>query len=127
MKINTYPTHHHPPPPFAFPPQIQQCYDQQRGSQERDAQIRREIEALEQGNAQLAEDVARLQAAAAEAARRKVTLDHDERELIEEEVKLERQNDQMRLSRARFAAAQDKFNRGAATKGSPRRARDSAF
>ena len=104
-----------------------QIQEEVRANQDQDAHLRRERESLEAQNAALAEDIHRFQAQAAEAAQRKSTLGADERELIEEEVKMERQNDQMRLSRARFSAAQEKFNRGAAGKGSPRRARDASF
>ena len=104
--------------------QIQQAYDQINQNQNREQQIAREIEAIESANRGLEEDIARCQQQAIEASNKKIVLDAEERELIEEEVKMERQHDQMRLSKARFQEASDRFNRGAAAKGSPRRARD---
>eukprot|EP01060_Flectonema_neradi_P014421 TRINITY_DN21106_c0_g1_i1.p1 TRINITY_DN21106_c0_g1~~TRINITY_DN21106_c0_g1_i1.p1 ORF type:complete len:384 (+),score=84.37 TRINITY_DN21106_c0_g1_i1:65-1153(+) len=104
--------------------QIQQAYDQVNQNQSREQQILREIEAIEAANRGLEEDISRCQQRVIEASNKKIVLDPEERELIEEEVKMERQHDQMRLSKARFQEASERFNRGAAAKGSPRRARD---
>eukprot|EP01063_Lacrimia_lanifica_P026387 TRINITY_DN3549_c0_g1_i1.p1 TRINITY_DN3549_c0_g1~~TRINITY_DN3549_c0_g1_i1.p1 ORF type:complete len:364 (+),score=161.09 TRINITY_DN3549_c0_g1_i1:60-1151(+) len=112
------------PEEAAIQGQIQQLQNHMAENQAREQQNLKEIDSLEASTAALQQDLQRLQAQAAEAAKRKVTLDADERELIEEEVKMERQHDQLRLSKARFEEAQAKFNRGSQAKGSPRRAHD---
>eukprot|EP01059_Diplonema_ambulator_P000775 TRINITY_DN10625_c0_g1_i3.p1 TRINITY_DN10625_c0_g1~~TRINITY_DN10625_c0_g1_i3.p1 ORF type:complete len:369 (+),score=125.93 TRINITY_DN10625_c0_g1_i3:45-1109(+) len=104
--------------------QIQQSHERASQCQARDAQLKREIQDLEAANRGLEDEISRLQARVTEAAKKKQVLDPDERELIEEEIRLERQHDQMRISKARFQEASERFNRGAAAKGSPRRARE---
>lgn len=112
------------PEEAAIRKELQNAQNQIAANQAREAQIRRELDALEGQNRGLRDDVARGNAAANEAANRRSVLDPQERELIEEEIKLERQRDQMRMSQARFAEASARFNRGEQQKGSPRRARE---
>jgi len=112
------------PEEAAMRQQVTQAYNQIAQNQAREQQIRRELDGLERQNRELHEAVAQGQQKAQEVASRKQQLDPHERELIEEEVKLERQKDQMRMSQARFQEASERFNRNHAAKGSPRRARE---
>eukprot|EP01065_Artemidia_motanka_P028461 TRINITY_DN33834_c0_g1_i1.p1 TRINITY_DN33834_c0_g1~~TRINITY_DN33834_c0_g1_i1.p1 ORF type:complete len:360 (+),score=148.52 TRINITY_DN33834_c0_g1_i1:67-1146(+) len=97
---------------------------QMRGNAQRKEQLLRELAALEAADAGLAQQRQQARETAADAARRRVQLSQEERDLIEEEIKMERQRDHMRAQESRFRQVSDKFNRDAATKGSPRRARE---
>ncbi|KAJ9458589.1 calmodulin-like protein containing EF hand domain [Diplonema papillatum] len=106
--------------------QIQRAQDQLAANHARIAQLQRESDQNAATNHGLRSQVGTMQQQAAAAAQKRQEITPDEKELLEEEIKMERQKDQMRMQQARFQEASTKFNRGAASKGSPRRARDVA-
>eukprot|EP01064_Diplonema_japonicum_P020065 TRINITY_DN2909_c1_g1_i1.p1 TRINITY_DN2909_c1_g1~~TRINITY_DN2909_c1_g1_i1.p1 ORF type:complete len:336 (+),score=78.95 TRINITY_DN2909_c1_g1_i1:46-1053(+) len=107
--------------------QMQQVHDKMQANTARIAQLQRDSNqnSVEAGGLQ--KKIAELQEQQARAAEARKDTAPEERELIEEEIKMERQRDQMRIQQTRLHEASDKFNRNAASKGSPRRAREVGY
>ena len=99
--------------------QIQRAHDQIASNKSRIEMLQRELEQNAAASSGLQGQVSALQGQLAEAGQKRQQLTVDERELLEEEIKMERQRDQMRMQQARFHEVTEKFNRGAASKVCP--------
>eukprot|EP01061_Rhynchopus_euleeides_P015446 TRINITY_DN26380_c2_g1_i1.p1 TRINITY_DN26380_c2_g1~~TRINITY_DN26380_c2_g1_i1.p1 ORF type:complete len:204 (+),score=89.22 TRINITY_DN26380_c2_g1_i1:47-613(+) len=106
--------------------QIQRAHDQMAANKSQIEALQRQLEQNHNETLSLQSQIGPLQQQAIAAAQKRANLTGEERELLEEEIRMERQRDQMRLQQARFREVSEKFNRESATKGSPRRARDVA-
>lgn len=103
--------------------QMRQAEEQLQSNQRRREQLQRELGDLDTADDELRRTQEEQRRAAKEHERKRVKLTGGERDLIEEEIKMERQRDQMRLQEVRFQEVSQRFNETAGA-GSPRRARD---
>eukprot|EP01062_Namystynia_karyoxenos_P014592 TRINITY_DN1525_c0_g2_i2.p1 TRINITY_DN1525_c0_g2~~TRINITY_DN1525_c0_g2_i2.p1 ORF type:complete len:409 (+),score=139.85 TRINITY_DN1525_c0_g2_i2:106-1227(+) len=104
--------------------EVARSQDQIAQNENQAQMLRRELADLAASSDQCRQRAQDQERVLAELAGRKMQLTAEERDLLEEEIKLERQRDQMRLQQARFKEVSERFDRDAAAKGSPRRARD---
>eukprot|EP00754_Rhynchopus_humris_P015983 Rhum_TRINITY_DN14488_c15_g1::Rhum_TRINITY_DN14488_c15_g1_i1::g.92685::m.92685 len=86
-------------------------------------ELRAAAEAQAQHNQRLAAQLQSNEIQLRETTDRRNLLEGQERALIEQEVKLERQKDALRISMSKFKETANAFDRDAATTGSPRRSR----
>lgn len=93
-----------------------------RGRQ-REAELRQQADAQAQQNQALAQQLQDQERQLRELTDRRNLLEGQERALIEQEVKLERQKDSLRMSMHKFKETAAAFDRDAAGHGSPRRSR----
>eukprot|EP01060_Flectonema_neradi_P029659 TRINITY_DN4145_c1_g1_i1.p1 TRINITY_DN4145_c1_g1~~TRINITY_DN4145_c1_g1_i1.p1 ORF type:complete len:434 (+),score=74.69 TRINITY_DN4145_c1_g1_i1:94-1302(+) len=92
----------------------------------KEQELRGAADAQAQHNQQLMQTLQDQESNLRSAADRRNLLEAQERALIEQEVKLERQKDALRVSVNKFKETADAFNRDAAQTGSPRRSREPA-
>ena len=99
--------------------QIQQAHDRMAANKAQIEALARQMEQNQNNTLTLQAQVGPLQQQAIAASQKRQTLTVDERELLEEEIRMERQRDQMRLQQARFKEVSEKFNRESAVKVCP--------
>eukprot|EP01062_Namystynia_karyoxenos_P042532 TRINITY_DN3110_c1_g1_i1.p1 TRINITY_DN3110_c1_g1~~TRINITY_DN3110_c1_g1_i1.p1 ORF type:complete len:412 (+),score=116.59 TRINITY_DN3110_c1_g1_i1:103-1338(+) len=92
-------------------------------ARQREADLRRQLDDCSREQQQLQQQLADLDTRGQEATSRRHLLEQQERDLLEQEIKLERQKDQLRLSQQRFQEVAFHFDSEAYRVGSPRRAR----
>eukprot|EP01062_Namystynia_karyoxenos_P059467 TRINITY_DN50916_c0_g1_i1.p1 TRINITY_DN50916_c0_g1~~TRINITY_DN50916_c0_g1_i1.p1 ORF type:complete len:396 (+),score=158.06 TRINITY_DN50916_c0_g1_i1:91-1188(+) len=98
-----------------------------RNNSLRREQLMRQLAALDASDEDLRRQQQQALADSRGAECRRVRLSQHEKDLIEEEIKMERQRDQMRLQHSRFQEVSERFNRDCLDKGSPRRAMDAGW
>jgi len=104
--------------------ELRRNQDQIAANEQQAAQLRRELAELAQNSETCRQRAGDQERMLNDALAQRMQLTAEERDLLEEEIKLERQRDQMRLQQARFKEVSDRFDRDHIAKGSPRRARD---
>eukprot|EP01064_Diplonema_japonicum_P012003 TRINITY_DN19484_c0_g1_i1.p1 TRINITY_DN19484_c0_g1~~TRINITY_DN19484_c0_g1_i1.p1 ORF type:complete len:412 (+),score=61.61 TRINITY_DN19484_c0_g1_i1:69-1238(+) len=100
--------------------QTQEAIDRNR---QREADLRRQIDEVNHEYTQLTHQLSEHDTRSRESANRRNLLEQQERDLLEQEIKLERQKDQLRASQYRFQEVAQTFDGSAVGQGSPRRAK----
>ena len=95
--------------------------DQLDRNRQRDADLRRQIEECAREAQMIQQQFGEVENRTREAGNRRHLLEQQERDLLEQEIKLERQKDQLRASQHRFQEVAQTFDSSAAVQGSPRR------
>eukprot|EP01060_Flectonema_neradi_P022608 TRINITY_DN30856_c0_g1_i1.p1 TRINITY_DN30856_c0_g1~~TRINITY_DN30856_c0_g1_i1.p1 ORF type:complete len:442 (+),score=75.59 TRINITY_DN30856_c0_g1_i1:54-1328(+) len=88
----------------------------------REVDLLRQLEECQREYTTLVQQMNNLDSQTREATTRRTLLEQQERDLLEQEIKLERQKDQLRASQYRFQEVAQTFDHSATVQGSPRRA-----
>ena len=96
--------------------QIQMSQEQLMQNRARLENLQRELSQVQNSSASLQSQVGNLQQQSIAAKNKRKEIPPEERELIEEEIKMERQRDQMRVQQARLKEVSERYNRTSAQK-----------